>query len=73
MNQSCFLEVEKNNGKSFVRQLLLRTRKSEILFDMKESYCLRACTNKALEHGIWCNFYSFSETVVFMFDSFCTL
>ena len=38
MNQSCFLEVEKKNGKSFVRQLWLGTRRSEILFDMKQFY-----------------------------------
>jgi len=35
---SCFLEMEKKNGKSFVGQLLLRTRRSEILFDMKQCY-----------------------------------
>ena len=34
-----FLEVEKKNGKRFVRQLWLRTRGSEILFDMKQFYC----------------------------------
>jgi len=33
-----FLEVEKKNGNSFVRQLWLRTR-CEILFDMKQFYC----------------------------------
>ena len=30
MNQSCFSEVERKNGKSFVRQLWLGTRRSEI-------------------------------------------
>ena len=35
MNQSCFLDVEKKNCKSSGRQLLLGTRMSEILFDMK--------------------------------------
>ena len=39
MSQSCFLEVEKENGKSFVKQLWLRIRRSEILFDMKQFYC----------------------------------
>ena len=39
MNQSCFLEVEKMNGKRFVRQLWLGTRRSEILFDIKQFYC----------------------------------
>ena len=39
MNQSCFLEVEEKNGKSFVRQLCLRTRIREIVFDMKQFYC----------------------------------
>ena len=34
-----FLEVEKKNGKSFVRLLWLRTRRSKILFDMKQFYC----------------------------------
>ena len=38
MNQSCFLEVEKKNGKSFVRQLWLGTKRSEILFDIKLFY-----------------------------------
>ena len=38
MNQSCFLEVERKNGKSFVRQLWLGTRRSEILFDIKQFY-----------------------------------
>ena len=33
-----FLEVEKKNGKSFVRQLWLGTR-SKILFGMKQLYC----------------------------------
>ena len=39
MNQSCFLKVEKKNGKSFMRQLWLGTRKSEIQFDIKQFYC----------------------------------
>ena len=39
MSQSCFLEVEKMNGKSFMRQLWLRTRRSKVLFDMKLFYC----------------------------------
>ena len=39
MSQSCLLEVEKKKGKSFMRQPWLRTRRSEIQFDMKESYC----------------------------------
>ena len=39
MNQSCFLEVEKKNGKGFVRQLWLGTRRNEILFDIKQFYC----------------------------------
>ena len=34
-----FLEMEKKNYKSFVRQLWLRTRRSEIQFDMKKFYC----------------------------------
>ena len=34
MSQSCFLEVEKKNGNSFVRLLWLRTRRSKILFDV---------------------------------------
>ena len=38
MGQSCFLGVEKKNGKNFVRQLWLGTR-SEIPFDMKQFYC----------------------------------
>ena len=38
MNQSCFVEVEKKNGKSFVRQLWLGTRRSEIPFDIKQFY-----------------------------------
>ena len=39
MNQSCFLEVERNDGKIFVRQLWLGTGRSEILFDIKQLYC----------------------------------
>ena len=39
MGQSCSFEVDKKNSKSFVRQLWLRTRKSEIQFDIKQSYC----------------------------------
>ena len=39
MSQSYFLAVEKKNGISFVRQFSLGTRRSEILFDMKQSYC----------------------------------
>ena len=39
MSQSCFFEVEKKNGKSFVGQPWLGTRRSEILFDMKQFYC----------------------------------
>ena len=39
MTQSCFLQAEKKNGKSFVRQLWLRTRRSEIQCEMNQSYC----------------------------------
>ena len=39
MSQSCFLEVEKKNGKSFVKQLWLGTRRSEILVEIKQFYC----------------------------------
>ena len=39
MNQSCFLEVEKKNGKSCARQFWLGTRRSKIQFDMKQFYC----------------------------------
>ena len=39
MSQRCFLEEEESNGKSFVRQLWLRTVRSESQFDIKQSYC----------------------------------
>ena len=36
MRQSCFLDLEKKNGKSYVRKLRLRTRRSKILLDIKQ-------------------------------------
>ena len=61
MSQRCILEVEKKNDKSFVRQPWLRTRRSEIQFDMKLlallmvlEHRLRACTNESLDcGGVW--------------------
>ena len=37
VSQSCFLKAEKKNGNSFVKQLWLRTRRSGIQCDMKQS------------------------------------
>ena len=37
--QELFFKVEKRNGQRFVRQLWLGTRRSEILFDIKQFHC----------------------------------